>query len=102
LRKDLIKLCLGLLKAKEKILQISSEYPQEHLIELLGLSPSFVGRITLFRQTNGNIDAEIDIVQTESGKIYSHVRSLYNHTDARDLLDLCVHYLKKFLDSKKH
>ena len=83
-------------------MRVSTEYPQEHLIELLGLSPSFVGRITLYKQNNGNIDAEIDIVQSESGKIYSHVRSLYNHSDARDLLDLCVHYLKLFLDSKKH
>jgi len=83
-------------------LQISSEFPQEHLVELIGLSPNFVGRITLYRQNSGQIDAEIDIVQTESGKIYSHVKSLYNYTDPRDLLDLCVHHLKQFLESKKH
>lgn len=83
-------------------MQLSSQFPQEHLVELIGLSPTFVGRITLYKQNDGKIDAEIDIVQTESGKIYTHVKSLYNHADARDLLDLCVHHLKQFLQQKKH
>lgn len=82
-------------------MQLSREFPQEHLVELKGLSPAFVGRITLYKQ-GAFINAEIDIVQSESGKIYSHVKSLYNHDEPRELLDLCVHYLKEFLDAKKH
>lgn len=82
-------------------MQLSTEFPQEHLIELSGLSPAFVGRIMLFKQGE-MINAEIDIVQAESGKIYSHVKSLYNHDEARELLDLCVHYLKEFLDARKY
>ena len=82
-------------------MQLSAEFPQEHLIELKGLSPAFVGRITLYQQSNA-INAKIDIVQSESGKIYSHVKSLYNHDDPREVLDLCVHYLKEFIDASKN
>ncbi len=79
---------------------IGKEFPQEHYIELRGLSPAFVGRIALYKQ--GRVfQAEIDIVQSETGKIYSHVKSVYNNDDARDLLDLSVHYLKKFLTETK-
>ena len=80
---------------------LSNDFPQEHLIELSGLSPYLVGRIVIIE--NGQYyNVEIDIVQNESGKIYNHVRSLFNEPDAREALDLSVQYLKDFLDSKKH
>ena len=78
---------------------IGKEFPQEHFIELRGLSPDFVGRISIFKQ-GASFQTEIDIVQTETGKIYSHVKSLYDGDDARDMLDLGVHYLKLFLTRK--
>lgn len=78
---------------------IGKEFPQEHFIELRGLSPDFVGRIAIYKQ-GSSYQTEIDIVQTESGKIYSHVKSLYDGDDARDMLDLSVHYLKLFLTRK--
>ena len=78
---------------------LKKEFPQEHYIELRGLSPAFVGRIMLHQQGK-NFQSEIDIVQSETGKIYSHVKSLYDNDDARDLLDLSVHYLKQFITKK--
>lgn len=78
---------------------IKKEFPQEHFIELRGLSPDFVGRIAIYKQGK-NFQTEIDIVQTESGKIYSHVKSLYDGDDARDMLDLSVFHLKQFLTRK--
>ena len=75
---------------------MSDQFPQEHLVELKGLSPEFVGRIILFKQGN-DYQSEIDIVQSETGKIYSHVKSVYHADEARELLDLSVHYLKEFL-----
>ena len=77
------------------------EFPQEHLVELKGLSPYLVGRITIFRHEQF-FNVEIDIIQNESGKIYNHVRSMYNQPEAREALDLAVQYLKDFLDSKLH
>lgn len=81
-------------------MQLSNSFPQEHFIRLKGLDPHFTGRITLYRGMNG-FDIEIDIVQSESGKIYNHVKSLYNQEDPRDALDSAVQYLKDYLVSKK-
>lgn len=73
------------------------DYPQEHYIELQGLSPHFVGRVVIFQ--HGQLyNVEIDIVQSETGKIYNHVKSLFGETDARDALDSAVHYLKQHFD----
>ncbi|MAX67040.1 MAG: hypothetical protein QF441_16065 [Bacteriovoracaceae bacterium] len=79
---------------------LQNNFPQEHFIELVGLSPFLVGRITLFQQEN-LFNVEVDIIQSESGKIYNHVKSLYNQDDARDALDMSVQYLKDYLDAKK-
>jgi hypothetical protein len=73
---------------------------REYYIELSGLSPFLVGRICVLPQ--GNLfTTEVDIVQSESGKIYSHVTTLFNQEDERESVDLAVHHLKQFLDSKK-
>jgi hypothetical protein len=80
-------------------MRIRDEYPQDFYIELKGLSPDFVGRISIYKDgTKYNL--EIDIVQNESGKIYSHVKSLFGETDPRDAIDSSVQILKTFLDSK--
>lgn len=79
----------------------TEQYPIEHLIELKGLSPFLVGRITIFEIQSG-FNVEIDIVQQESGKIHNHVKSLYGEPEAREALDLAVQHLKNYLDQRVH
>lgn len=79
----------------------SLEFPQEHFVELKGLSPHFVGRITVY-QDRKKFNLEIDIVQTESGKIYNHVQSLFGEDEVQDALASAVQHLKNYLDRKKH
>jgi hypothetical protein len=76
-----------------------TSFPQEFFIELTGCSPFLVGRITISQQ-GSSFNAEIDIVQQESGKIHNHVTILYNQSDPREALDLGVHYLKQYLVEK--
>jgi hypothetical protein len=73
-------------------------FPQEHFVELKGLSHFLVGRIVVDKGHRG-FDAQIDIIQVESGKIYNHVAILYGQMDAKEALDLGVHQLKKFLEN---
>lgn len=80
---------------------VQNEFPQEHLIELSGLSPFLVGRIVIFEQSS-LFNVEIDLVQQETGKIYKHVKSMFNCDEPREALDLAVQHLKDFLDSKKN
>jgi hypothetical protein len=82
---------------------------EEHLIELKGLSPFLIGRLTLSEsspiadsQGLTTFNVEVDIIQSESGKIFNHIIILYNEPDKRDAINLGVHYLQKFLDSKVH
>lgn len=74
---------------------------EEHLIELKGLSPFLVGRISIMPQGD-KFNVEVDIIQSESGKIFNHVTILYGEEDKREALNLGVHYLQKFLNSKVH
>lgn len=72
---------------------------EEHLIELKGLSPFLVGRISIM--PHGEMfNVEVDIIQSESGKIFNHVKILYNEMDKREALNLGVHHLQKYLNSK--
>ena len=72
------------------------DFPKEHLIELKGLSPFLIGRIVVSER--GNLyDAEIDIIQNESGKIFNHIGILYGEMDAQEAFNLGVHQLKQFL-----
>lgn len=82
-------------------MQLSNDFPQEHFVRLGHLDPHFKGRITLYQATSG-FDVEIDIVQSETGKIYNHVKSMYNQDDPREALDIAVQYLKDYLNSKNH
>lgn len=75
------------------------DYPKEYFIELGGLSPYLVGRVSVFKLTS-SYNVEIDIIQNESGKIFNHVKSLYNQSSEREAVDLSVHHLKQYLDSK--
>jgi len=74
---------------------------EEYLIELKGLSPQLVGRISI--NSSGELfNVEVDIIQSESGKIFNHVTILYNESDRKEALSLGVHHLQVFLDSKVH
>ena len=79
---------------------LQSDFPQEHLVELSGLSPHYVGRITIY-QDRLKYNIEVDIIQSESGKIYSHVKSRFGEEDVKDSLAGAVQDLKNFLDSKR-
>lgn len=76
------------------------EYPCENYIELNGLSPYLEGRI-IVNQTDIGFDAEVDIVLSESGKIYKHVTVLYGQMDHKEALDQGYRELKKYLNSLK-
>ena len=80
-------------------MQISNNLPQEFFVQIKGLEDHLKGRITLYQGIKG-FDLEIDIVQSESGKIYNHVKSMYNHEDPRDAIDMAVQHLKDYLVSK--
>jgi hypothetical protein len=75
------------------------EKVEEHLIELKGLSPFLIGRVCIM-QHGDLFNVEVDIIQSESGKIFNHVKILYNESDKRDALNLGVHHLQQFLNSK--
>jgi hypothetical protein len=82
-------------------LNIPNEYPCEHFIELKGLSPYLEGRLTI-NKTEIGFDTDVDIILSESGKIYKHITVLYNSSDFREALDLGYHALKKHLKSLKN
>lgn len=77
----------------------ASKFPEEHIVELKGISPFLIGRIVI---TQGQVgfDAEIDIIQSESGKIYNHVGIIYGEYDGREAFTLGLHKLKQFLNKK--
>ncbi|MEX1098818.1 MAG: hypothetical protein WEB87_00245, partial [Bacteriovoracaceae bacterium] len=72
--------------------------PKDEYVELRGLSPQLVGRISI-NQNQKLFDAEIDIVLSESGKIYKHIGIIYKVEDEREALNLGVHRLKKYLSA---
>lgn len=76
------------------------DFPQEKLVELKGLSPYLLGRITIF-QDQQKFNLEIDIIQSESGKIYNHVKSIFGEYDLEDALAGAMQELQSFLDSKR-
>lgn len=76
------------------------EFPQEHFVELKGLSPFLVGRISVYLTEKKKFNLEVDIIQKESGKIFNHVNSTFEQDDLQDALASSVQILKNFLDSK--
>lgn len=63
-----------------------------------GLSPELVGRIAI-HPNQGFFDAEIDIILSESGKIYKHVDIIYKQEDEREALNVAIYHLKKYMSS---
>lgn len=80
---------------------LQTHFPQEHFVELKGLSPFLVGRIIVTQAAHG-FDVEVDIIQSESGKIYNHVAILYGEVDPKEAVDLGIHKLKLYLHKNNH
>lgn len=76
------------------------EYPSENFVQLNGISPYLEGRI-IVNQTDLGFDAEVDIILSESGKIYKHISIIYNQPDHKEALDQGYRELKKYLTSLK-
>lgn len=74
-------------------------YPKEHFVRIEN-EPDFLGRITV-NLVYGKFNAEIDIVQEESRKIFRHVNILYGKEDEQEAIDAAMQYLAKFLRNEK-
>ena len=79
---------------------LKENYPQEVFIKLENNHDQFVGRITL-NKSREKFHVEVDILFSESKKIYIHVGSLYNFPDSRDGVEQGVQLLAKFVRGKK-
>lgn len=76
-----------------------AEFPIEHIVELKELSPYLVGRVTIYQNLN-KFDTEVDIVLTETGKIYNHVGQVFSQSTSKEAFDLSYRKLKIFLRNK--
>ncbi|MCT4641485.1 MAG: hypothetical protein N4A33_04250 [Bacteriovoracaceae bacterium] len=75
------------------------EYPKEMYIELIGLSPDFKGRVTIYKNLKA-YDAHIDIVTAQSSKIFNHVGRVYSQPSEKEAFDLSYMKLKIYLKAK--
>lgn len=72
------------------------EFPAEYLIELGELSPYLVGRVIVY-ENQSKYDTEIDVILSESGKIYKHVGQVFSESSSKDAFDMSYRKLKIFL-----
>lgn len=76
------------------------EFPAEYFIELKG-EDYLVGRL-MINKMNANYWVEVDIVQKESRKIWSHVGDIHNNTDLDEAVHQSVQLLSDFLKKFKN
>ena len=62
------------------------QYPVEKYVEFTN-DPFFLGRIVVHKVKDA-FHVEVDVVQTESHKIYRHIGSLYGFDDFADALEM--------------
>lgn len=62
------------------------QYPVEKLVEFTN-DKFFLGRIVVHK-VKEQFHVEVDVVQTESHKIYRHIGSLYGFDDFADALEM--------------
>ncbi len=74
------------------------EFPHEEFINFEG-EPDFLGRITILKVHSG-YNAEVDIVQQETKKIYKNVTIVYNQSTALEALEQGIQKLSHFLSGK--
>jgi glutathionyl-hydroquinone reductase len=75
-----------------------NSFPYEAFIKLEN-DDFYEGRITV-NLVNSGYNAEIDIVNKESKKIFKHVEILYNQETAEEALEMGVQKLASFLKPK--
>lgn len=76
-------------------------YPKTHYVTIENLKPYYQGRITISK-LGSLFNSEIDVVQTETGKIYVHVANLFSVEDEREAIDLSLFKLQTYLRSTKN
>lgn len=72
-----------------------TEFPAEYFIKLEG-QEHLLGRLSI-NKMNTTYWVEIDIVQKESKKIWSHVGDLYQMPDLDEAITASVQMLSKFV-----
>lgn len=81
---------------------MAEEYPQEFFVEIT-TDEYREGRITI-NKMDDKFSSEIDIVQIETKKIWHHVGSFYNFSDAHsanDVLETSIQLLSNFLNPNR-
>ena len=74
------------------------QFPYEVYLEIEN-EPFFQGRIVVNKVTKG-YHASIDIITKENQRIYKHVGSIFEGSDAQDVLDSAVYKLTSFLQGE--
>jgi hypothetical protein len=83
------------------MIQVKNEYPKDFIVELKGLSPYIVGRVSV--SFDGlHYDCETDIVFSETGKIYTHISIRRTLEDEKEAFDQGLHDLKMHMRKKQH
>lgn len=77
---------------------MKNEYPVDYFIEIEGDNYR-VGRLSL-NSIGSSFTVEIDIVQKETKKIWTHVDILYGKSDKDEALEDGVQRLSNFLQGK--
>lgn len=72
------------------------EFPAERYIELEN-NPYLFGRITI-HHVKEEYNAEVDIINRESHKIFKHVDIVYHQYSAEEALIVAIQRLRKFLE----
>lgn len=83
------------------MIQIKNEYPKEFIVELKGLSPHIVGRVTVYFDGT-YYSCDTDIILSETGKIYTHISMKRNLEDEKEAFDQGYHDLKMHMRKKQH
>lgn len=78
-----------------------NSFPKIHYVTIENLKPYYQGRITISK-LGIRFNAEIDLIQIETGKIFEHVGALYKIEDEREALDSAMFKLQGYLRTAKH
>ena len=78
---------------------MSKTYPYDYFVQLEG-DPYHMGRITVTK-TQDYFNAEINLVNSESQKIFSHVSMIFQELDEEELLQKSIQRLSEYLEKLK-
>lgn len=67
---------------------------REYIIKFDGLMDHLEGRITII-QIGEKYNAEINLVMIESGKIYKHIKNIYDHSSEEELVRISTQTLQR-------